>query len=291
MEKTITLRNFFEKKCFFIPIGLIFFLISCSDSVESDVVNNPSGSYVCSTCKTQPEALPENDNSFKGIYAGIDGADIVYFDIDNKSDGIAKSFVMQDNILKQFSLVNQWSDESRYYYSFKGRISYGHHETPLINLDFSVDYDGKNPAFSFGSGVLAKVQSNYNIVKEKSDELIEVFDGQISQKTVRIVLGNSTGTELTEGKVRGEVTEEVIQIIGTERYVISRSKAYWYSVSSSLSINGEILPSISNQGLIVNDNLIDDNNQNVGKLSRDSFSGKISIEEYGDMDLISKRVL
>jgi len=291
MEKTTLFFSFLKRFSFFVLFSLILSLLSCSNSEESDAPSNIPEPYVCSTCKATPEALPENDNSFKGIYAGVGVSDIVYFDIDNKGDGMVKSFVMRGNVLSQFPLVTQWSDENKYYYIFKGRINYGHHEVPLINLNFSVDLDGKNPQFSFERGILYKDQVSSNIVKEKSNELIEIFDGLIIQKIVRIIVGDDVNAELTDSKVRGETTEVSTQIIGTERYVVSRSKGYWYSVSSGLSTNGEILPSISNHGTIVNGNLIGSNNEIVGKLNHDSFTGKILIQELGEVSLTSKRVL
>src|SRR5690554_8131769 len=59
---------------------------SCSDDKEED----PIPPYTCSTCVDTPDALPENDNSAKGVYKGIEvgSSGTLSIDIQNGSNTI-----------------------------------------------------------------------------------------------------------------------------------------------------------------------------------------------------------
>lgn len=257
-------------------------IIGCTDDGSSGNDQNRSVYYVCATCKTQPEALPENDQSFKGIYSGVVNNDIVVFNIDNNNDDMIRLTVMRADHTSEFLLMDQWKDGHKYYAVFRGRFSYGHHELPMFNVTFSVEMDGENPTVVFSNDAMFRTQTALNIFKEKSTGMLEVFNGELSKRKT-----NQGNTENDKVGMEDDVT---IVKVGTQRMVLSRNEGYWYSygVMNNEEGDGKVL---FNNGSIINNKLVDQQGKVVGTLIHDYFSGKAT--DVGDevINITAKRVI
>lgn len=271
-----------QRKGSLLLVFVFLSIIGCTDDGSSGNDQNRSVYYVCVTCKTQPEALPENDQSFKGIYSGVVNNDIVAFNIDNNNDDVVRLTVMRADQASEFLLMDQWKDGHKYYAVFRGRFSYGHHELPMFNVLFSVEMDGENPTVVFSDEAMFRTPTARNIFKEKSTGMVEVFNGELSRRKNN--LGN-----VDNGKVGVEDDVTMVKV-GTQRMVLSRNEGYWYSFGllNNEEGNGKAL---FNNGTIVSNKLVDQQGKVVGTLIHDYFSGKAT--DVGDevINITAKRVI
>jgi hypothetical protein len=259
----IDLRNFLM----LLLIGSFFFLVSsCSDNDTASEVIAPTNVYKCTTCKTSSEALAVNDNSSKGIYIGFTESGILSIDIDNKNIGEMKASLLKNNITRTLTFLESYSDSERYYAIFADNNG-----TP-ISLAFDVMLNGNNPQITLRNDLVFKTANDVNtIYKERSNEMIEVFEGYL--------IGVSHATQLNE-----KLADELI--------VISRSKAYWSEMRSYSYVGfQETINALSkNSGKIIGNNLIDNDNNQNGTLNSDLISGKV-YSESNDLSIELKRVI
>lgn len=249
-------------------IGSFFFLISsCSDNDDtaSEIIA-PTNEYKCAACKTGPEALAINDNSSKGIYIGFTESGILLIDIDNKSIGEMKASLLKDNITRKLTFLESHSDSERYYALFSDNSG------EPISLTFDVMLNGNDPQITLRNDVVFKETNTVgSIYKERSNEMIEVFEGYLT--------GTSSTTQLNE-----KMADELI--------VVSRSKAYWSEMRSYSYVGfQETINTLSkNSGNIIGKNLIDNDNNQNGTLNSDLISGKV-YSESNDLSIELKRVI
>lgn len=243
--------------------NLFFFVSSCSNddptspSPPDRVVS--TSEYKCATCKTSPEALAINDNSSKGIYIGFTESGILSIDIDNKNMGETKASLLKNNIERELVFLESHSDSERYYALFADNVG-----TP-ISLMFSVMLNGDDPQITLKDEVVFKTNNSLNaLYKERSYEMIEVFEGDLIKETV----------------------------IGHELIVVSRSRAYWSEMRSYYNVGFQESQDISfkNNGVIIGKNLIYNESNENGSLNSDLISGMV-YSESGDLWIELKRVL
>ncbi len=277
----VDFRSFFK----LLMISSFFFLISsCSDNSSEEVVF--SNDYICSTCKTSPEALAENDNSSKGIYIGISDKGILHINIDNNSDGVRKAYLLKDNIKRELTFLESHSDSERYYALFADNVS------DPISLRFDVMHNGDHPKISLQNGVVYKTSSTSStIFKEKSNDMIEVFEGKLLKKNVV----NSIDFEVFKSQQNGRNSEPnatLTESIGNEVIVLSRSRGMWSEMRSIpvLIYNDVVFINSENSGLLKGKNLIDNENKNNGIIKSDLISGNV-YSESNDLSVYLKRIL
>ncbi|MFC4815624.1 MULTISPECIES: hypothetical protein [unclassified Flavobacterium] len=260
---------------------LVFLVgIGCTDDASSDSGQEESVYYVCASCKSAPEALPEHDNSYKGIYSGVVNTDIVTFNIDNNNDESFRLTVLRGDLIRDFVFLNQWSNGNRFYAVFNGGFGYGHHDFQRFNVQFSVDLNGDNPEVIFTDEEMFRVESGRTIFKEKSTSLVEVFNGELSKRKNYLS---------TESRIGADDNVTVVKV-GSQRIVLSRNEGYWYGfVTMYAGVNDEF--SLFNSGSIVNNKLVDVNGKVVGTLIYDYFSGKSVDENQETINITAKRVI
>lgn len=278
----VDFRSFFK----LLMISSFFFLISsCSDNSSSEEVVF-SNDYICPTCKTSPEALAENDNSSKGIYIGISDKGILYINIDNNSDGVKKAYLLKDNIKKELLFLESHSDSERYFALFADNIG------DPISLRFEVKHNGYDPQIALQNGVIFKSSSSVNSVfKEKSNDMIEVFEGKLLKKYVI----NPVDLEISKYQQNGErpdPTPPFTEDLGNEVIVLSRSSGIWSEIRSIPVViyNDVVFINNKNSGLIKEKNLIDTQNNKNGVLHSDLISGTV-YSESDNLSIYLKRVL
>lgn len=294
MKRSVLPLNFLKRLLYIPIIGVFIFLVSCSesDSVSEETASVASQPYVCATCKTSPEALSQNDSSFEGIYIGVNNFGTVKVDIDNKHDGLLKSYIINGSIIREFRLVDKWFDGSKFHAVFSGRFTEGHHESPLRYMNFNVGLNGENPEITMSGGLTQIVISLDKIYKEKSNEMIEVFDGIVIKKSSLEFEEEQVGLEgkiQTNGRIANN-NPVLVQKIGTQRYLVSRSKGYWTSLTAINVLSESEIMSPSNEGVIINNRLIDSKNNIVGSLSNDLLKGRVFDSESNTLIFESKRV-
>lgn len=264
-------------------ISSFFFLISsCSDNSSSEEVVFSEG-YVCPTCKTSPEALAENDNLSKGIYIGISDKGILHINIDNYSDGVKKAFLLKGNIKKEFQFLESYSDSERYYAIFAGNLG------DPISLKFDVMHNGNDPQVVVQYGESYKASNSISsIFKEKSNNMMEVFEGKLLRKNVM----SPVDLDLFESQRNGGNTTTLIENFGNEVIVISRSSGMWSEIRSIPIIiyNDIVFVNTKNNGMIKGSSLIDVENKRNGLLNSDLISGNV-YSETNDLSINLKRVL
>jgi hypothetical protein len=274
-------RSFFK----LLIVSSFFFLInSCTDNDSSG--SDFSQGYVCATCKTSPEALAVNDNSSKGIYIGFAEKGILEINIDNNRNGIIKAFLLKDKVKKNLIFLESYSDSERYYALFADNTG------DPISLRFSVMHNGNDPQILLQNEIVYKT-SNFvtTIFKEKSNNMIEVFEGKLLKKNVLPPID----LESSRPQLNGEDSDPIHPIneeIGHEIIVLSRSKGIWSEMRSiSYVIYDDVATiNIKNSGLIRGRNLIDNENKRNGTLNSDLISGSV-FSESNDLSINLKRVL
>ena len=265
-------------------ISSFFFLISsCSDNSSEEVVF--SNDYICPTCKTSPEALAENDNSSKGIYIGISDKGVLYINIDNNNDGVKKAFLLKDNIKREFLFLESHSDSERYFAIFADNVG------DPMSLRFEVMHNGNDPQIVLQKGVIYKTSnSTSSIFKEKSNDMIEVFEGKLLKTVINPVDLETFKTQKNGGTSNPKNT--LTENLGKEVIVLSRSSGIWSEIRSIPIVIYDDVVNINseNSGSFKGKNLIDNENRNNGILNSDLISGNV----YSESDKLSinlKRVL
>lgn len=265
-------------------ISSFFFLISsCSDNSSEEVVF--SNDYTCPTCKTSPEALAENDNSSKGIYIGISDKGVLYINIDNNSDGVKKAYLLKDNIKREFLFLESHSDSERYYAIFADNIG-----APM-SLKFNVMHNGNDPQIILQNGVIYKTSNSMNsIFKEKSNNMIEVFEGKLLKTVITPIDLETFKNQKNDGNSDPRAT--FAENIGKEFIVLSRSSGSWSEIRSIPIIiyDGVVIINTENSGSFQGKNLIDNENRNNGILKSDLISGRV-FSESDKLSINLKRVL
>lgn len=276
----VDFRSFFK----LLMISSFFFLIgSCSDNSSEEVVF--SNDYICPTCKTSPEALAENDNSSKGIYIGISDKGILYINIDNNGDGVKKAYLLKDNIKREFLFLESHSDSERYFAIFADNIG------DPMSLRFDVMHNGNDPQIVLQNGVIYKTSISTNsIFKEKSNNMLEVFEGKLLKTVINPVDLETFKSQKNGGTSNPRTT--LTENLGKELIVLSRSSGIWSEIRSIPIViyDGVVIINTENSGLFKGKNLIDNENRDNGIMKSDLISGKV-YSESDNLSIYLKRVL
>lgn len=276
----VDFRSFFK----LLMISSFFFLIgSCSDNSSEEVVF--SNDYICPTCKTSPEALAENDNSSKGIYIGISDKGILYINIDNNGDGVKKAYLLKDNIKREFLFLESHSDSERYFAIFADNIG------DPMSLRFDVMHNGNDPQIVLQNGVIYKTSISTNsIFKEKSNNMLEVFEGKLLKTVINPVDLETFKSQKNGGTSNPRTT--LTENLGKELIVLSRSSGIWSEIRSIPIViyDGVVIINTENSGLFKGKNLIDNENRDNGIMKSDLISGTV-YSESDNLSIYLKRVL
>lgn len=269
----------------FILTMILFAFYSCSDS-DSEATSAPAPSaYQCVTCKTSPDAKPENDNSYKGVYIGVTSFGSVVVDIQNNDKNINATLVL-DGVRINLTANEILAGRDGVYEAVFTGIYNGND----VSFNFSTKEDGSSPKISSTS--LPELYIN----KEKSDALIEVFEGIVYSSKIdldvspMIGLGRITNDPSTE--IQGKYNILVYRSIKSAYYKTVPdidNGSWWRGVGS---LNGI---TIYNSGSITDlGQLIDKDNHYNGTLNVDELKGRgLFLGNFFDSRayLIAKRIL
>ncbi|MDR3705194.1 MAG: hypothetical protein P4L28_04705 [Paludibacteraceae bacterium] len=154
----------------------VFSLVLCvalfsSCSKDEDIKTNSS------SLTTTPTALAINDNSSAGVYKGIVVGSTGYFQVKvkNGDDSITCKLVF-DNISLNLTTtsLSKWSSRQ----PIKNAVFSGMLNSQSVSLTFSCDSDGSNPVAVID---IPGHTTYVSIVKEKSNMLVECFEGSYIQ--------------------------------------------------------------------------------------------------------------
>lgn len=256
-------------------LSFIFLFISCSESDTASDATSSKSSYKCPTCKADPEALPQNDNSNKGIYFGILKEGTIFIDIDNQDRGLifARLSNSTDSALNLES--NSYGEEG-YVAVFSGLINH----VPA-SFVFRVATDGSNPTINFLDSSGKKEATASFVYKEKSNAMVEVFQGTMMRRFVTY-----PQVELPD-KPDHEIGSPVnYELVGDVTYLFSRATSEWsvLKIKSDNSVE-------TNRGTISGTKLLDENNRNAGTLISDQVNQTVNLHENGKLIIEALRVL
>ncbi|MEO8515964.1 MAG: hypothetical protein ABI426_04430 [Flavobacterium sp.] len=246
-------------------LSFIFLFFACSESDSVSEVSSSKSSYKCTTCKTSPEALPQNDNSNKGIYFGVLKEGVIFIDVDNQNDG--QVFARLNNSTDSFlNLDNSSNTEDEYTAVFSGLINH----VPATFV-FKVSADGSNPSISFLDSAGKTIDVDNFVYKEKSNAMVEVFKGTIRRRYIGLTGGEPT--DKPDHELESTVNYEFMANV---TYLFSRATNAWsvLKVKADNSIE-------ANRGTINGNKLIDEDNINAGILVSDEVSQEINLHENG----------
>ncbi len=229
-------------------VMFIFFFAGCKKST-------PSEDYKCTSCKTTPDALPENNNISKGVYKGvvIGSTGTIQFNIANGSSTINAVMVL-DGVTVNLTSDITWHAGSAYIAPFNGTYNGG-----PISVHFYVNADGSNPQV-VTSNIPGHPSAVFIIEKEQSNFLIECFEGTYS----------STAPET-----------------GTFNLLVARALGLMGGASrkTGSAVNEDIDGTVSSDGTLYIDS------QAVGKIVNDTMSGSFKDHNNATVTFQGKRTL
>lgn len=154
---------------------VLIFSTSCSkDKDKEDEVKTSSSSFT-----TTPSALAANNNSSAGVYKGIVVGSTGHFElkIKNGSDNITCKLVFDNNSMDLTTTsLNNWMQGQ----AIKNAVFSGTLNSQSVSLTFSCDSDGSNPVAIID---IPGHTTYVSIVKEKSNMLVECYEGTYIQQT------------------------------------------------------------------------------------------------------------
>lgn len=164
------------------PIFILLISLSLN-SCSKDNDEDTTPPYACDTCVKTPDALPENDNSAKGVYKGIEvgSSGTLSIDIQNGSNTITAIMTL-DGISASLTSNVSYIDGQPYVAPFTGT-----YDGSPVSLTFSVAPGGGDPTV-ISSDIPGHPDAVFALYKETSTSLIEAFEGTYS------ITGGETGT-------------------------------------------------------------------------------------------------
>ena len=235
MKNVKKISHLFIAPILILVLGVL--LVSCSKDKQED------SPYSCTSCVNIPDALPENDNSSKGVYKGVEvgSSGTLSIDIQNGSNTITAIMTL-DGITANLSSSVTYIDGQPYVAPFTGV-----YDGEPITITFSVSLGGGAPTV-ISSDIPGHPDAVFTVYKETSTSLIEGFEGTYS---------NSEGES------------------GTFNILLTRSLNLWAGIAKD---NGQGAVANDIDGTInANNQLIEsENGRVVGNLSGDEISGQFS---------------
>ncbi|MEO7445609.1 MAG: hypothetical protein ABIT96_05400 [Ferruginibacter sp.] len=238
----------------YIKIFLLLFACSAMFSCKKDKTTNPS--YTCTTCKQTPDALAANDGSSKGIYKGavVGSTGTISFNVLNDGTTITARMVL-DGIVVNLTSTLTWQAGQPYVAPFTGTLN-----GAAVSITFSVAANGGSPIVT-SSSIPGHPGTQFTLVKETSNSLIEVFEG-------------------TYHTTRPED--------GTFNMLLSRS-ARVYGGQSRKSTSTS---STDFNGTLTTDNKLKDPNGNIlGTLNADAINGTFNDGNGNTVTITARRTL
>ncbi|ESU22728.1 hypothetical protein FEDK69T_19880 [Flavobacterium enshiense DK69] len=230
MKNSIAIGNL--KSLGFSCLALIagLFIYSCSDDddgVPPDTTTSRTP-YVCPTCASTSQALPENDNAARGIYKGVFSEGTIAINFRNDVQ-MAYGVVYYKNriISLSESPVLVEATEKPFFASLRGV-----YENSPVTLTFSVDEDGSNPML-LDFTIAGNSTFSSNIFKEKSTTLIEDYEGNYFLSANANPSGGLGQIPVPDLDSAGRVDPGLAlpsanaPIVGNLRLVLSRSDGMW----------------------------------------------------------------
>ncbi|UOK42348.1 MULTISPECIES: hypothetical protein [Flavobacterium] len=184
MKNSIAIGNL--KSLGFFCLALIAggFIYSCSDDdydVPPDTTTAARAPYVCTTCATTSQALPQYDNSARGIYKGVfsEGTFAINFKNETEeSSGVERS----SGVIYYKNRVINLAEAPEVLEAFDigEKPSFillrGMYDSSPVTLYFSVNENGSNPEL-LGLNIGGNIIQSSTVFKEKSNTLIEAYEG------------------------------------------------------------------------------------------------------------------
>lgn len=243
------------KRILVLSLAAAVVCFSCKKSSDEETA------YTCTTCKTTPDALAANDASSRGIYKGtfIGSTGTVVFDIANTTGTTPTCKLVVNGTAVQLNTTATVTANQPFQGLFSGTLN-----GQPCSLIFSVNADGSNPMVS--SAIIPGHSSpTFNLIKETSIGLLEVFEGTYS----------TTKPET-----------------GTLNILLSRSLKKWIAYSRK---TGDASTSKAGYGRIENNGVIIDstNNsfRNIGTLNGDQINGGFVDNSNNTVTFSAKRTL
>src|SRR5690554_3398545 len=175
------MNNFKKIPTFFTVLLVLLSAGIAFNSCSEDDGTQKTDTYTCDTCASTPDALPENDNSAKGVYKGIQvgSSGTLSIDIQNGSSTIIGTMVLDGITASLISNVS-YVDGEPYVAPFTGT-----YDGDPVSLTFSVALGGGMPRV-ISSNIPGHPDAVFTIYKETSTSLIEAFEGTYSKPGEKI---------------------------------------------------------------------------------------------------------
>lgn len=248
-----------KKTLFSLLIPIVFLLISMSfNSCSKDDEKEDDPPYSCTACVDTPDALPENDNSAKGVYKGIQvgSSGTLFIDIQNGSSTITGIMTL-DGITATLTSNVAYVDGKPYVAPFTGE-----YDGNPVSLTFSVAIGGGEPKV-ISSDIPGHLDAVFTIYKETSTSLIEGYEGTYS---------NSGGES------------------GTFNILLSRALNLWGGIAKDNSAGST--PEDIDGTINGNNQLIEsENGRVVGNLSGDEINGQFQDGDNHTITVTGRRTL
>ncbi|ESU28856.1 hypothetical protein FLJC2902T_14530 [Flavobacterium limnosediminis JC2902] len=264
MKNSIAIRNWKSLGfCLALFAGLFIFSCESDDDLPPDTTATKVP-YVCTSCATTSEALPENDNVSRGIYKGVFSAGTLVINNRNNAEKVTGKVYYKNKTINL--------QESPEVVMVQGRPTYlslrGSSGGTNVTLLFSVNEDGSSPLIEELTISGERNITSFAVFKEKSNTLIEAYEGNYFLVNGAI----STSDEVSEISERVDsglgVPENAIKVGGL-RMVLSRSESMWVL----LKVMGDNENSVMDRGIIKNVSLVSDaNGKTVANLSGDELN-------------------
>src|SRR5690554_5741523 len=177
------MNNFKKIPTFFTVLLVLLSAGIAFNSCSEDDGTQKTDTYTCDTCASTPDALPENDNSAKGVYKGIEvgSSGTLSIDIQNGSNTIT-GYMTLDGLSATLTSNVSYVDGQPYIAPFTGT-----YDGNPVTITFSVAAGGGVPTV-ISSDIPGHPDAVFTIYKETSTSLIEAFEGAYS------ISGGESGT-------------------------------------------------------------------------------------------------
>lgn len=201
-----------KKIIFLLAVVTIGTTLSCKKSKKKE------DAYVCSSCRTTPEAIAANDAISKGIYKGviIGSSGTIKFDIANAGNTVSAVMVLDGTIVNLTSNAT-WTAGQAYTSTFTGTLN-----GSAVSITLTVNTNGQNPVITAFT-IPGHTNASFTLFKETSSSLIECFEGSYTTTkpetgTFNIMLSRSLkrfgGSARATGSTRSEGIDGTIDANG-----------------------------------------------------------------------------
>lgn len=260
-------------------MAVSFAFYSCSDSDSDFITDTPSRTpYKCITCKSEPEAKAENDNTYKGIYIGVSPRGFVVVDIQNSNDKLTSKMKI-DGTKIDLIAKNIVIEKNLYLATF-----FGTYNNNPVSFDFVVDGNGNNSRI-----ISSSFPEMFTIKKETSVSMLEVYEGAlyISKENSLFGFEDAKGLIINDS-INDDFDPVPIDVVGRFNMIVSRSQTSQKPSWSGISVLSSRVNVHS--GIIDSEQLVDPESHLNGILRVDEIRG-VFVNGYNSTRLASLRML